>query len=406
MKTKDFDLHIDGAQLWESLEKAFGHDFEALARESGFISRSSSRLSGEMMCYLNTCLFGDTTGSSLNDLCAELYDKFGVKVKKQSLDERFNTYTVKFMEALYRHSFQHYGSSLLPRQFSGCAFSQVKIIDATSISLPENLSAFYVGSGGAASAACAKIHHCFELLEGKTEALYLTDGASSDTSYWDSGQFTVSPAGLVIFDLGYWRCAQLAAIAQQDAYFLTRYKANTSLYSVDRQSDLLDLMALLKGVDGTQEHTVLIGQQKVAARLIVEAVPRHVKEQRLEKLREDSRRKGRKSNTTLRKQMCGYNIWLTNAPSEWLEKDQAREYYSLRWQIELIFKIWKSLLDIGKVGQMNIFRFECYLYGSLMAILFSTEILSFLQQQLIEQPETPIELSGWKAIKMIKKKSR
>ena len=405
METIASNLQIDSTRLWESLKQAFGHEFEELARQSGFISRSSSRLSGEMMCYLNMCLFEDSCGKSLNFLCAELYDKFGVQIKKQSLDERFNTYTVKFMETLYRHSIKQYGSSMLPGQVSGCAFSQVKLIDATSISLPENLSTVYVGSGGSASTACAKVHHCFELLEGKTEALYLTNGASSDTAYWDSGQFTVCPAGLVIFDLGYWRCAQLAAIAAQGAYFLTRYKANTSLYSANDQTELLDLEELLKGVDSVQEHAILIGQQKVAARLILEPVPRKVKQQRLEKLREDSRKKGRKSNTALRKQMCGYNLWLTNAPSESLNKHQAREYYSLRWQIELIFKIWKSLLKIDEIGQMNIFRFECHLYGSLMAILFSTEILSFLQQKLLEHTKAPIELSGWKAMQMIKKKS-
>jgi len=34
---------------------------------------------------------------------------------------------------------------------------------------------------------------------------------------------------------------------------------------------------------------------------------------------------------------------MTNIPKEILSKEQIYETYSMRWQIEIMFKIWKSL---------------------------------------------------------------
>ncbi|UZR96277.1 hypothetical protein [Chondrinema litorale] len=93
---------------------------------------------------MNTCLFEDTQGSSLNDLCVELDDRFGIEMKKQSLDERFNTHAVRFMRSIYEHAFQAYGTSLIKNSDGNHGFSQVKVLDATNLTLPGHLSAFVV----------------------------------------------------------------------------------------------------------------------------------------------------------------------------------------------------------------------------------------------------------------------
>ncbi|WP_231563719.1 MULTISPECIES: transposase [Anoxybacillus] len=64
-----------------------------------------------------------------------------------------------------------------------------------------------------------------------------------------------------------------------------------------------------------------------------------------------------------------YHILLTNLPQESFDGQQVYELYSLRWQIELLFKAWKSVFDLAKVKKMKKERFECHLYGTLIAIL-------------------------------------
>ena len=44
--------------------------------------------------------------------------------------------------------------------------------------------------------------------------------------------------------------------------------------------------------------------------------------------------------------LSGLNIYVTNTPWEWVPMKQVHELYSLRWQIEIVFKTWKSLFDM------------------------------------------------------------
>jgi len=60
------------------------------------------------------------------------------------------------------------------------------------------------------------------------------------------------------------------------------------------------------------------------------------------------------------------NAYITNADQDILPTDLIRSIYSLRWQIEIIFKTWKSTFNLDKVKQMKIQRFDCINYGTLI----------------------------------------
>jgi IS4 transposase len=139
---------------------------------------------------------------------------------------------------------------------------------------------------------------------------------------------------------------------------------------------------------------------------LFEQVPDEVKQQRLEQYRKshaNQSKKGKPWQMTDEKEfLCGYNLYLTNAPEHKLPDEQVLLIYGLRWQIELLFKIWKSLLFIDKIEGMNIFRFECFLYGRLIFVLLSTELLSFIKSTLLDAA-IDVEISEWKTMKLIKK---
>ena len=71
---------------------------------------------------------------------------------------------------------------------------------------------------------------------------------------------------------------------------------------------------------------------------------------------------------------CRYNAFITNVGSEVLPVKKIRETYYLRWQIELVFKTWKSFFEIDKVKKVKKERMECQLLAKLIWILLNWQL--------------------------------
>lgn len=61
-------------------------------------------------------------------------------------------------------------------------------------------------------------------------------------------------------------------------------------------------------------------------------------------------------------------------------------------------------LEIGKIGQMNLFRFEVYLYSKLMLLLLCSQIMAFVRDLAANDPDIEEEISEWKVFTYLKKK--
>jgi hypothetical protein len=78
----------------------------------------------------------------------------------------------------------------------------------------------------------------------------------------------------------------------------------------------------------------------------------------------------------------------------------VHSFYSLRWQIEILFKTWKSFFEIDECKHIKKERLECHLYGQLIGILLCSSTMFQMRQLLLEKKKH--ELSEYKAIYMIK----
>lgn len=70
-----------------------------------------------------------------------------------------------------------------------------------------------------------------------------------------------------------------------------------------------------------------------------------------------------------------------------LSTQQIHDVYSLLWQIEIMFKIWKSIFNIDNVKNVKIERFKCFLYGRLIALLLSSSIV-FTAKDIIHKEDS------------------
>ena len=76
----------------------------------------------------------------------------------------------------------------------------------------------------------------------------------------------------------------------------------------------------------------------------------------------------------LQKITLKYNLFITNVPAIGLPFEARRKTYYLRWQIELIFKTWKSFFKIDRIKKVKKERLECQLLAKLMWILINWEL--------------------------------
>ncbi|MEC2550343.1 transposase, partial [Bacillus tropicus] len=84
----------------------------------------------------------------------------------------------------------------------------------------------------------------------------------------------------------------------------------------------------------------------------------------------------------------------------WVPMEQIHDFYSLRWQIEIIFKTWKSLFQIHDWQNIKRERLECHIYGKLIAIFLCSSTMFKMRELLLRKKQK--ELSEYKAMYIIK----
>jgi len=105
----------------------------------------------------------------------------------------------------------------------------------------------------------------------------------------------------------------------------------------------------------------------------------------LERRNKITRKKGRGQVGKEYKARAALNLFITNGSAELIPASKIWNYYRLRWQIELIFKIWKSICKIEKVKKVKKHRLECYIYSKLFLIILGWQILWHTARHLFSQ---------------------
>ncbi|MGR5986143.1 transposase [Bacillus cytotoxicus] len=79
------------------------------------------------------------------------------------------------------------------------------------------------------------------------------------------------------------------------------------------------------------------------------------------------------------------NLLVTNTSSEKLPATEVYAFYSLRWQIEILFKTWKSIFRIHVSKRIKLERFQCHLYGQLLRLCLVASVTYQMRRLLWEK---------------------
>ncbi|WP_040401581.1 IS4 family transposase, partial [Cecembia lonarensis] len=271
---------------------------------------------------------------------------------------------------------------------------------STKFALPDPFSEKYRGYGGniRQSSSLISIQYEYDFISGQSMDLRLTSGLLNDQS--DSADFThdILEKDLFLRDLGYSTLKFMAKIHSAGAYFINRLSPNVNCYSDLVSNNPIDLNKYLHKLkkhrlDYIEVFVYLGKKDRVPARLILSLADEDTYQKRLKKTTKQAKSTGNNVSEKF-KARARLNIMVTNVPSEVLKTNEIRKVYAMRWQIELIFKAWKSLVNIEEFNSKKIHRFECQLYGKLIWIILNLKIFNYIQKQVFGQNK--VLCSIWK----------
>jgi hypothetical protein len=379
------ELQTAIAEFIQKVSQFFNAEIvNTIARETDFVARES-KLTGHL--FLTVFTFGMSVYGtpSLNQLIGLLHRVMPqLELTRQGLHERINDEAVTFFEKMLSLAIAiELPKCLSEVMASLCShFNRIVIFDSTSFQLPEELAPYFRGSGGAGSNAAVKILFGYDLKSYQFFYL-LQDGVAHDQLRQNGFLDHLHAGDLEISDLGFFNIAAFADIDEKGAYYLSRLRSDVNLYqATDTGFEEFDLVRFVKQLQVQQtEREVYLktGQRFTKTRLIIERVPDQVKGQRLRQRNRYNRKKGHQTRKWI-KILAGFNLFITNAPTTHIPRQQIRSLYGVRWQIELIFKNWKSNFNLAQVTGKRPERIKCMIYAKLLFIFINTKIIAAIRQ--------------------------
>jgi hypothetical protein len=197
------------------------------------------------------------------------------------------------------------------------------------------------------------------------------------------------------------------AIEAHGAWYLSRLSKGIEVYlEAQAQAEALDLAAYFDQHDPDADVIdvpLYLGQERVSCRLLAYRLPEPVVSERRRKAWEEARKKGQTLTQDYLNWLT-FGFYITNVTQEVLPEKVVRIVYGLRWQVELMFKNWKSLLNIHILKGTRPERIKCILYGRLITITMMTLITSYASWYAEDYLQR--ELSIPKLINWLKRKGR
>ncbi|MCA1599794.1 MAG: IS4 family transposase [Chloroflexi bacterium] len=342
------------ADLTQSLQTLFTTTADQVARRTGFVQRTS-KLTGA--AFVQALVFGWLANpqASVEGL-AQAAAAVGVAISAQGLDQRFTEAAAVFLEHMLTAAVQTVIAAdpvaipLLER------FTAVVLLASSTITLPAALALWWPGCSK--GTAALKLHVRYDLCRGCLSGLVVQEGRISDRS--TVMQTAPLPRGaLRISDLGFFTLAVFAAMTAQGVYWLSRLAPGTAVYTQDgARWDVLDLLAA-QGT-ATVDLAVTLGvDHRLPGRLLAVRV----------------------------------TIVVTSVPPTLLSLREALVLLRARWQIELLFKLWKSHGHIDESRSANPWRVLTEVFAKLLAMVVQHWLLlvscwAFPDRSLLKAAQT------------------
>ena len=360
-------------------------DIEAAARRTGFVKRTS-KLTGKLLLALVTFGAWSDATTTLAQLAAKVTQlDEQVEGSPEAIHQRMHQRALAFLQDMIHQALAKVQSiETVCDDGLFTFFTKVYLAASTGFELPESLHDLLPGSGGSAAKAGAKIQALWDYKSSVFEHFVLTPWNIPDQKYVDQVIALAQRGAWFLFALGYFKIQALARLALAGAYFLTRLNHQTQLFAPSAGGmHHVELAQMLQGVEGNLiERDIFIGATElVPSRLVAVRLPEPIVNERRRVAKKKAKKKGsRPSKAHLN--LLAWNLFSSNVPSTIWKTTTVVKGYPIRWQIELIFKSWKSYLHLASINTKKAATTLGYLYGRMLLIVLTYALCPHIRHHL------------------------
>ena len=245
---------------------------------------------------------------------------------------------------------------------------QIRLFDATNVKEPGKTGSLW------------RIHYSVQLpsLTCDFFKLTATKGKGTGESFF---QYSIKKGDYIIADRGYSTASGIHHVVSKKAFVMVR--VNTRLLPIlnheYQRFPLLENVQGLKKAGIIKSWNVLIPGHKnefVKGRICVIRKSKEGIRLAQDKIIKEAKKKGKKvlPNTL---EYAKYVIVFTNYPEESFSDFEVLDWYRVRWQVELVFKRFKSIAHLGHLPKHSDDSYKAWLYGKLFVALLTNKLIEY-----------------------------
>lgn len=342
------------------------HEIEKIAIQHEFRIRSGGKISASILLE-SFILMMQAGVSSYWHWAVSISGLTGSLVSKQAIFKRIEpawTATVKALVALVVSA----QGGIHPGEVVFKGFGAVWLQDSSSFHLPDILSIKFKGNiSKGKQKSVAKLNLVVNLLTGLCPVMRLDSFTLNEQKLSDSILGIVRAGDLVIRDLGYFVLDVFKQLGNAGVFYLSRLKHGVYLFSITGEA--ICLPKLLSGKNVLDIKVLCGSKERLQVRLVAIKLDEQQAAERIRKAKND--RDKRLNHSSDYYFLLGYVIFITNVEQGTWQTVQVAQAYRCRWNVEILFKSWKSGLRACRLiplARTNTDRVESYLYMMMLYI--------------------------------------
>ncbi len=314
---------------------------------------------------------------------------FNGDISREAINKKFNNKSVRFFKKIFINLIKNelsFGKKI------NTIFSDIKILDSSYFLFHNGLINIFPHIGIVEKSG-AKMQLFYSYLKNGIFNVEFKKSRMNDQSYVRYVLKHLNKGELFLADKAYLVINFLIKLNKKGVYFVGGYnKQNIYKRTINKKDkrrfdyEKIDIIEYLSGRKGNfREEFYMYNSKKESQKLKISLVFFKLSEEKSNLNRMNAKKNAKKNNksktpTKITLALAGWRIYITNIEADVLSLKDIASIYRVRWQVELIFKNYKSIMKLDKYNvKSNKYRVKTEFYANMIIFIIADKTFNSLK---------------------------